>query len=116
MQSLCVKIASFSDLFEHNNILSGFFWLQPGHKVKVQSDPLTHVRHLQSTENFDTKGMSAFQVQQKRQANKGQNNKKSHNKSISDDHDGVNPTSSQNPVQQLQEVARKLGVKGLSKR
>ncbi|KAK3770373.1 hypothetical protein RRG08_028271 [Elysia crispata] len=91
-------------------------FLTPGHKIKVQSDPLTHVRHLQSTENFDTKGMSAFQVQQKRQANKGQNNKKSHNKSISDDHDGVNPTSSQNPVQQLQEVARKLGVKGLSKR
>ena len=84
--------------------------------MKVKSDPDTQNRHLQSTENFDTKGMSAFQVQQKRQSGKGHNNKKSHSKTIMDEHDGVNTSPSQNPVQQLQEVARKLGVKGLSKR
>ncbi|GFR87447.1 inhibitor of Bruton tyrosine kinase-like, partial [Elysia marginata] len=89
--------------------------IEPGHKIKVKPETDSPNRHLQSTENFDTKGMSAFQVQQKRQAGKGQN-KKSHNKSISEEHDGVNNSANQNPVQQLQEVARKLGVKGLSKR
>ncbi|RUS75693.1 hypothetical protein EGW08_016535 [Elysia chlorotica] len=92
-------------------------FLTPGHKVKFKSDPGAHVKHLQSTENFDAKGMSAFQVQQKRQTAKEQNNKKSHSKqNIQDDHDSVNPLGSQNLLQQFQEVARKLGVKGLSKR
>lgn len=92
-------------------------YLTPGHKVPLKTDPEINNKHLQSTENIDTRGMSAFQVhqQQKKQANKNQS-KKSANIPVSADQIGRSSTASQNPVSQLQEIARKLGVRGLSKR
>ncbi|GFO24307.1 inhibitor of bruton agammaglobulinemia tyrosine kinase [Plakobranchus ocellatus] len=92
-------------------------YLTHDQKVKMKTECEPRSRQLQSTENIDATGLSAFQVQQRRQSGKGQNHKKSaHHKAVYEDGGDKGVSTSQNPVQILQEVARKLGVKGLSKR
>lgn len=63
-------------------------------------------------ELISTKGLSAYQVQEKRNLQKGK--KKESVKVQNETKDSVQHT--QNPVRVLQDAARKLGVSGLSKR
>ncbi|KAH9507256.1 hypothetical protein Btru_056735 [Bulinus truncatus] len=95
-------------------------YLQLGHKVVHHSTTKNNFEYTKSLEvlkdiSYDvTKGLSAFQVQQ-RLSSKVTTEKEHLNKLTQNDTKD-SCQSSQNPVKLLQEAARRFGVKGLSKR
>lgn len=85
---------------------------QIGHKIKQDKTAAPQKGNKQESRVNEEKqeiekGLSAFQVEQKRKEVKG---------SKKDDKTKLTLTSHQNPLKSLQEAARRLGVKGLSKR
>ncbi|BFZ09831.1 hypothetical protein BsWGS_12870 [Bradybaena similaris] len=100
-------------------------FLQPGFRIKQSQGSEKdnsqqhekHPRSVQDTDNIDdliaTKGLSAFQVQEKRNLlkNKKKEVVKAHPEATEN-----NVHHPQNYVKMLQDAARKFGVKGLSKR